>query len=309
MSETTDDRPAGDEDPGGRDAVQQLFHDLPKPYEYYHDCHDEAMFSKYNKALDKFLANPRLKDCEDPDLQFLVKRAEYVQVTKIMVSFAASLGWLALTKDPATLTGDSLKNQHMRLYRWIAQGMKDETSPFRDPSSSPGQTTGTVSHACLPDISSFSSNGNCAYCGHANAQLTCNDCAVLVNYRLVHRTAYCSHSCLARDKKHHAASCRDWRMMANGASLFQELFVTIIEAVQFYSVESITEQHGLITVRYHDYIERIFLAGHAFTPFHRDSAVSDEISTAVLLNGHCGHVPKFFLPLLDTLLYREYPPI
>ena len=296
------DRP--DIDPNG-DAVENFFNRLPPPTK---DCptaltvepEAELVQQACELLLSEFFARPSV----DPDAKYILEHAAKVARKLEKPAYILKhLAFLAISKG-VNLADDDQSNKACQLcyWRWIAQGRRDETSPFS--TGSEKNPPLNDSKVFLPEPATFQ---QCAACGKEGATNKCSGCLVRTDDHLTFATAYCGKECQTKHWNAHKASCKQMQQTYRAMLVFQDIFEHF-RSVAFYlgyTAKYISEKDGMVFVRLEGDSTKA-VSCRKWSRFPHELAASSDIAKAVLMHARCSQVLTDARALFEAFIRREY---
>ncbi|KAI1503071.1 hypothetical protein F5X99DRAFT_426416 [Biscogniauxia marginata] len=278
------------------DPVYKLFHGLPNPkYQYYagalNPVHDE-----FNEVFEWFLEGVGKSKSMDPDFEFLALIVVAWDRRPVAVGFSDHLAALALKKGLAP-TDKSTKAKQLRYHLWMAQGRKDETSPFDLPK--PSQDSPAISHAQLPECSE---EHKCKKCGKSDNVTRCTRCRIVYNDVNLYAVRYCCYDCQRADFSDHRSRCDDIARLKRATSLFRDLFYTYSQTCFTLNIKKISTNDGIVTVELDSLDSFAYQGKHVIWTFPGCLAGSKENADAVMFNESSGDVLTAAKQLFELLM-------
>ncbi|KAI1079237.1 hypothetical protein F5B20DRAFT_581655 [Whalleya microplaca] len=280
------------------DPVLALFQDLPLPKDRYYSIDDESTSHQYLAAMLRLLKNAQSKSSTDPDFDYLLEAARVGWARREGGAyFSAQLARLAVDKEVLEID-NSIKGQQLRYYRWLAQGAKDEDSPFSTLHGQPSTANRDI-HAWLPQRPG---SRLCANCGKGNSTNECANCRVIIDGHKVFATTYCGKECQASHWKDHKLACQSLKTVCRASSVFQELLDCHSTSCYADNVVAISENGGIIISELHDYDALAYQGSHILREFPAHLAPSEGHAFAVAHYGRCADIFTVALSPLQLLI-------
>jgi hypothetical protein len=290
-----------DVDDGSADLVERFFGRLLSPKDHFSAslvCETNIWSTYRNRviwACDLLISESASQGSGDPNLEKILKYVKTaVSDHQTDVSYLFSqLAALAIEK-PVADDDESITAQWLRYYRWMAQGRKDETSPFSKIPRSGRKPATDVSKAFL---TLDASSKRCAECGKQEGITNCSGCLVQHGGRSTFATAYCGKECQVKHWKKHKAFCRQLQQIHRASSVYQEIFEHFILSNYHRTFTEITEKHGMVMVTDAGTQGRV--------PFPTEVALSAEVGRAALVGSFWNSVFQDASSLLEMLIRRK----
>ncbi|KAI0870044.1 hypothetical protein GGS24DRAFT_511316 [Hypoxylon argillaceum] len=273
------------------DCVEKLFEDLMEPVESLTASDTEV--DDLCNTLNAFIHSPASQDSDYPYLLEHIKEA-LASESLDYGYFLHQMAYLGAQK-PVQRKYKGNKARKLKSYRWIAQGMKNETYPLPRGPNAPPLTPSTTRLAAL------ASSNNCAACGKTDANMRCPDCNFQSESFIVNKTTYCNKKCLQDHYDAHKPICEGRKMVYRAAILLHSIFIAIQEATYIYPLQRIYEENGILYL-VEDSWDRAAMTGRRiFRPFPRNLAQDRAICRAALLWHQSQEVHLSMSMLIDHL--------
>ncbi|KAK3384023.1 hypothetical protein B0T24DRAFT_567122 [Lasiosphaeria ovina] len=264
--------------PSTGNFVEDFFQHLPSISNQHQSPHMIALHMTHAyPGMVKFLLDAESKQSNDPDKDFLVgivKKGLQNTNPQYVLQHLAALG----LNSSVAADDKSIKASHLRYYKWVAQGRKDEDSPFAKSISVP--------HDTLPSDPNGSICGNC---GDSGATKKCLGCVITFGNHISFSTVYCNQGCQKAHWNQHRSDCRALKRLHISMSIFQPIFEHHVGSVYDTKIEKISEDNGVIHAKAQDGWDKsaAYQGKHIVTKFRHGLAPSKDAGTAVLMNGNC----------------------
>ncbi|KAK0733235.1 hypothetical protein B0T26DRAFT_866542 [Lasiosphaeria miniovina] len=264
--------------PSTEDFVEDFFQHLPSVSDQHQFPHQiPLLMARAYPGMAKFLLDAKWKQSNDPDKEFLVRIVKEGLQNANSQYILQNLAALGLNSSVAA-DDKSIKASHLRYYKWVAQGRRDEDSPFEQSISIP--------HDTLPNDPNDSICGNCGDSGAAK-------------------------KCLGLVPKGPLEAAQVRLSSAEAPShldvYFQPIFEHYLGSTYDTTIEKISEDNGVIHAKAQDGWDKraAYQGKHIVTKFRHDLAPSKDAGTAVLMNGNCCQFVDFGKSLTGFFLKPE----
>ncbi|KAK4139262.1 uncharacterized protein C8A04DRAFT_33260 [Dichotomopilus funicola] len=244
------------------DPVETFFRRLPSPIDHYREWLNPHASEK-NKptwhdgiiAAQLFMLSAETHESSDPDYSRLLPHIRTAASADAPTDqLYEQLGALALEKD---IAGDdhSYKAQHLRYALWMAQGRKDETSPFPIPNVQLPELDNYMIPAgpdlpySLATLAPSFSPKTCAQCEKQGEILKCSACRMPGPGTDTLATAYCSRTCQANHWPEHKARCKDLQQFYRAAAMYQQIFDHFLAETYTLQPIEMTERNGVAMMK------------------------------------------------------------
>ncbi|OIW23102.1 hypothetical protein CONLIGDRAFT_649934 [Coniochaeta ligniaria NRRL 30616] len=192
-------------------AVATFFEHLPSPKDH-HEKPLHELLPELEMAMRKFtqviVAIPDITRCTQLCFVLMEVVALIRRNRNYVTLLYAQLARIAMSMNDNPSDNGPMARQ-LRYLRWVAKGMKDETSPFRQ--------LGSVNLASAPV--------RCAACGaESNRRLHCSACLLPADTGVSYGTSYCNSGCQKRHWAVHRLKCRQIRSLKRASDTFDEVF-------------------------------------------------------------------------------------
>ncbi|KAI1814682.1 hypothetical protein GGS20DRAFT_585280 [Poronia punctata] len=300
------------------DPVEKLWESMPDPVPNGSDS--QATRSARLNALAVFFSQHPRPGINIPDtlesrvLAYLSTDANNPLVTKRIrdANFRETMGEFALDFPPAK-RDKSARAIQLRYYRWMAQGRKNETYPFRQ-----GKYEGLPSATRLSQLVRPTNATKCAACGKADGgRLRCPDCDFNDETRVLEVTAYCNRTCWENHRESHKRTCTDRQCLYRVSRLLDTAYTKMLVSTCVSRPTKIFEENGVIYINQTDWLRVGMTGRHLFAPFLRsvtdpvtagkDEAAGELLHRGILheKHGH-GDLTFSFAPLIEYLLEGKF---
>ncbi|KAI1122387.1 hypothetical protein F5Y10DRAFT_287221 [Nemania abortiva] len=275
------------------DSVQKLFEAFPDPDSNY--CIDNAsVTSKISQALRQFVKDPPSKDPDYEYLLFHAKRSFEMRCGPVPY-FRQQLAYLTVRKPPPNRKDKSVKARQFKYHRWMAQGKKGETYPFKGTAFKPCIVPSTARMAM------FVTPTDCEYCHKEGANMLCPSCNFSDSEFVVCKSKYCNKKCLEADAGAHKRLCDERKMVYRATQLLNFIFTAVQEATFMWPVQKVYFAGDVACFAAHDWDRACMTGRPIFYPFPKNLTDKPDLRRALMYWGQAEEVCLSLYPLIINL--------
>ncbi|KAK0733234.1 hypothetical protein B0T26DRAFT_669656 [Lasiosphaeria miniovina] len=288
-------------------VFEDFFHHIPsieKQNKPRHNVAVDVLASGRKWLIQSRDAAADLGPSDDLDEAFLVGILEKAVEKRSGVYLLGDLALLAL-KGPVPKDVTDTEAKHLRYYKWVAEGRKDEDSPFASSASSSSSSfakSAPTSHDVLPEDPKASTCGNCGTSGATQNCAGCYD--VFGAGNISAGQAYCNQECQKAHWDQHKSECRELKRLQISMAQFQEIFEHLVASAYRVALAEISEENGLIRAKGRRGADEraAYLGKHIAKKFRYNLAPSRDAGKAVLMHGRGAEFVDQCKPLVDFFL-------
>ncbi|KAK3384024.1 hypothetical protein B0T24DRAFT_588630 [Lasiosphaeria ovina] len=284
-------------------VFEDFFYHVPsveRQNQFPHKAAVDVLTSGRKWLIQSYDAAADLGPSDDPDEAVLVGILEKAVEKRSGVYLLGDLALLAL-KSPVFKGITDTEAKHLRYYKWVAEGRKDEDSPFESSASLLAKSAWT-SHDVLQEGPRASTCGNCDASGATQSCSGCDDVFGAGNTSA--GQAYCNQECQKAHWDRHKSECRELKRLQISVARFQEIFEHLVASAYRVALAEISEENGLIHAKARKGADErdAFLGKHIARKFRHNLAPSRDAGKAVLMHGRGAEFVDQCKPLVDFFL-------